>query len=290
MMVRWLVANFIRQTARQKISEAAAGAAKADAGGASGQPSPLPPCEIAFVFSLAIESDGLVTMLDPRVTTRCASYLEHAGRLEQRSVVGAETGLGARAAENATEDILAVHHPAWIVCAGFAGALDPQLRRGDILMAEHVADLHGNKLSIGFKMDPRSAETIPGLRLGTLLSVDGLIRAPSERRRLGEQHGAAACDMETMAVARICRRRKVRFLSVRVITDALDDRLPVEVERLLAQKTIAGKLGAATGAVFKRPSSIKDMWRVREQALKASDRLAKFLGGVAPQLADAAAP
>ena len=62
-----------------------------------------------------------------------------------------------------------------------------------------------------------------------------------------------------------------------VVRDAVDDELPKEVERLLEQNSLASKLGAATGAIFNRPSSIKDMWSLKEQAIKASDRLARFL-------------
>jgi adenosylhomocysteine nucleosidase len=101
---------------------------------------------------------------------------------------------------------------------------------------------------------------------------------------LAAEFGAIACDMETMAVAQVCRRRHVRFLAVRVISDGLDDRLPPEMERMLDQRSLAGKLGAATRAIFQRPGSVKDMWRLQETARRASDRLANFLAGVIPQL------
>jgi adenosylhomocysteine nucleosidase len=286
MMLRWLVANFIRQTARKTFRDVATKVARKElgVGEASQETAQLPPCEIAIVFALALESDGFVNLLDSRVTTRCASYLEHAGRLNERSIVVAESGIGARPAAKATEDLIAVHKPQWIVSAGFAGALADGFRRGDILMAERLMDLRNNKLSVGFKMDRETIEATRSLHVGGLLSVDGLIRTPNERRKLAERHDAVACDTETMAVATACRREKVRFLSVRVITDAVDDRLPVEVERLVDQRSIAGKLGAATGAVFKRPACVKDMWHLREDALKASDRLANFLAGVVRQL------
>ena len=87
-----------------------------------------------------------------------------------------------------------------------------------------------------------------------------------------------------MAVAEVCRRHRTRFLSVRVISDALDDQLPPELERLVNHSSIAGKLGAATRAIWQRPSIVKDMWRLRETAQRASDRLARFLTGVVPQL------
>ena len=44
------------------------------------------------------------------------------------------------------------------------------------------------------------------------------------------------------------------------------------------------RFGAAIGALWKRPSAAKDMWRLREQAQSSAKRLATFLDGVVIQL------
>jgi adenosylhomocysteine nucleosidase len=90
--------------------------------------------------------------------------------------------------------------------------------------------------------------------------------------------------METLAVARVCQAEKVRFLAIRAISDSVDQELPRDVDRLVKKKTLAGRLGAAAGAIVNRPSSIKDMWQLKEDALVASSRLATFLAGIVPQL------
>jgi adenosylhomocysteine nucleosidase len=101
---------------------------------------------------------------------------------------------------------------------------------------------------------------------------------------LGQQHEALAVDMESMAVADVCRQEQVRCLSIRVISDAVDQALPKDIDYLVTRKTLAGRIGAAAGAAVRRPSSIKDMWQLKEDALVASDRLAKFLAGIIGQL------
>ena len=73
-------------------------------------------------------------------------------------------------------------------------------------------------------------------------------------------------------------------LSSEARADAVDDTLPPEIDRLMRQKTMAGKLGAAAGAIFSRPTAAKDLWDLRGMALKSSDRLAKFLAGMIEQL------
>ena len=46
--------------------------------------------------------------------------------------------------------------------------------------------------------------------------------------------------------------------------------------------------GAIAGALLKRPASARDMWRLRENAQHASEKLARFLNAVIPSLYEAA--
>jgi adenosylhomocysteine nucleosidase len=297
MMLRWFVQNLIRQTAREGLASVMAGgpgresAATESAATESAaseavadQPPPLPPCDVAVLMGTDIEAEGLFSRLARRVTTRCASFVEHAGLLGERSAIVAETGTAERDVARATEDVIQLHRPPWIVSAGFAGSLSPAVDRGHFLMADHVVDLQGRRLSVGLGMDSQTLQARRGLHVGRLLTVDRLLRGPEEKAELGRRHEALACDMETMVIAEICRQHKVRFLAVRVITEGLDERLPVELERMFAQKTIAGKLGAATGAILRRPGAVKDWWKFQQEALQASQRLAKFLRGIVAQL------
>jgi adenosylhomocysteine nucleosidase len=120
--------------------------------------------------------------------------------------------------------------------------------------------------------------------VGRLLTVDHLVHSKAERLCLARDHQAIVCDMETFAIAEVCQREHVRFLSIRIISEALEEELPKGMERLLEQKSLAARLGAATGVLLSRPSGIKEMWKLKEDALKASDRLARFLAGVVAQL------
>lgn len=293
MILRWLVNTYLRQAAQQKVMEVVAGAARGagqrpNAGAESGEdgspPEPPPPCELAFVFGLGIESGGLVDLLQDAVTTRCPAFLEHAGSLNERRVVVVDAGVGTKCAARATADVISIHRPAWVISAGFAGALVDELKRGHFLLADSVANVHGKSLAIDLHLAPQTGSETPAWHVGRLLTVDRLIRKESQKRDLATAHEALACDMETLAVAEVCEREKTRFLAVRIVSDAVDDKLPKEAEGLLNQKSLAGKLGAFTGALMNRPSSVKDLWQLREDALRASDRLARVLAGVAEQL------
>jgi len=124
------------------------------------------------------------------------------------------------------------------------------------------------------------AREISSCRVGRLLAVERVIRLPGEKRELGVRHQALACDMESLAVAEVCRQRNVPLLAVRVISDTADEELPADIERLLAQASTAARWGTAIGSILRRPSSLQDLLRLRHRAIEASDRLAKFLAEI----------
>jgi adenosylhomocysteine nucleosidase len=298
MLLRWLVQNYLRDAAEGKVREVISGvvqrepnqrhAAKddlttGDEESASGEPG-IVPCEAAILFGSSLEAGGLIDALKGSETSRHAHGIEHAGKLDGREVVIIESGVGGKAATRAAREVIRFYEPRWVISAGFAAALQEDLRRGHVLMADEVASPAGEKLAIGIKLEPHVAEATRGLHVGRLLTIDNVIRKPAERRQLHEQHQALACDMETFAVAAACRDVGARLISVRLITDGVDDELPPEIEHLLAQKTIAAKIGATAGALLNRFSAAKDLWQLREDAMKGSDRLAKFLRGALAQL------
>jgi adenosylhomocysteine nucleosidase len=110
-----------------------------------------------------------------------------------------------------------------------------------------------------------------------LLTADTVIRAPADKRKLSEEYGALAVDMETFAVAEVCQQHSIPFFSVRVISDAVDDELPADIDYLMRQTSWAGRAGAVVATVFRRPESAKELWQLKEKALLASDRLARVL-------------
>ncbi|MHC4178590.1 MAG: phosphorylase family protein [Planctomycetota bacterium] len=290
MVFRHLLHNWLRNEAKRTIREKVAEAAEeqlhaAAEESASGQPGRQDsPCRLGIVFALGIEAGGLQDLLERVVSTRGHGFVVHRGTLKDRLLALILSGAGRRSAARATEALITGHKPQWVISAGFAGGLSPRLRRHDVLVADHLVDAAGSQLTIDLQADPGLPAAAPGIHVGRLLTADRVIRLPDEKRLLFRRYDAVAVDMETFAVAQVCRSRQVRFLAVRVINDTVDDELPPDVERLLAQKTRAAQLGAAVGAIWKRPSSAKDMYKLKENAVLASDRLAKFLAGFVERL------
>ncbi len=288
-----LLQMFLKQAAGQKLREAVFDAAKGDGQPASNAADEashdapvanLPPCHTGLVFALGLEAAPLEDKLAGVVNIRGGEFTMRHGGLAGRGVVIVPEAVGREKAARATEALIAGHKPKWIIAAGMAGALRQGLKRGDIVMPDVILGETGERLAIDFHISTEQLAAMPGLHVGPLITVDHVILKPAKKTALGLLHGALAVDMETLAVAEVCRREKQRFLAVRVISDTVDDELPADVERLLTRNTTAKRIGAAAGAVFRRPSTVKDLWKLRETATTCATKLAKFLEGVIAQL------
>jgi adenosylhomocysteine nucleosidase len=251
-------------------------------------PAEIPPgdpahADIGIVCALPLE---MAPFLDrcQRVRKYVGSdFSFRGGKYDGIRVAVVESGTGFARARRATLALLDAHSPKWVLCCGFSGALVPGMKPGDIVVADSLADRHGQSLAIDVTFPANHAA---GIHVGRVLTSDSIIRLVREKIQLGDQHAAVAVDMESLAVAQVCRENGVRFLCVRVISDDLSADLPAEVLSLLGP-TGTTRLGSALGAIWKRPNSVRDMWKLRQSAHFAANRLASFLDGVVVQLYNA---
>jgi adenosylhomocysteine nucleosidase len=279
MFLRALLQTWLQNAAKAKLHDAAVQAAQRQLVPPTAPPPAEEPetCHLGVVFALGIESGCFEDVLQGAITIRGGGFVGREGGLKGRRVVVMLSGAGRQSAAHATEVLIDGHRPRRVISAGFAGGLCPQAERNDILVADRLLSTEGNVIAIELPAGLSAAMTQPGVRCGPLLTADRVVRLPAQRRSLFERHGAMAVDMETFAVAEVCLRRGVPFSSVRVVNDTADETLPRDVEHLLVQQSGAAQWGAALGAIWRRPASIKDMYQLRENALVASLRLAKFL-------------
>ncbi len=235
-------------------------------------PRPVP-ADVGIVAALAIETADLIDGFKDVRRYQSASIPVIEGEHGEKIVAVAVSGPGRPAARRATELLLSGHRPRLIIAAGFAGALNPSLKRNDLLLPDEIIDRDGFHHQV---------DKAPGLARavqhsgGRLLTVDQVVLLSSKKAELRAAHQADAVDMESSAVAAACHERMVPFLAIRVISDDAHADLPREVASVIAH---AGsyRVGAALRAVWQRPSSVKDFWKLYEHAIEAAARLAKLV-------------
>lgn len=236
--------------------------------------------DIGLVCALPLELSEFLGRCSKMKTYTGGRFTFRGGFYDGIRIAVVESGIGPERARRATAALLDAHCPRWIVSTGFCGALVPGMQVGQIVVANCVTTIPQDELTIDVGM---STDTTRGLHVGKTLTVDRMVRSIVEKQSLAEQTGAISVDMESHAIAKICRDRKTRFLAVRAVSDDLSVDLPVEVLSLVGD-TGAVRIGAVIGALWKRPGSYKDLWRLREHAMIASEKLAVFLDGVVRQL------
>lgn len=106
-------------------------------------------------------------------------------------------------------------------------------------------------------------------RTGTLLSLN------SEKPSDEQKKGVSAYDHSTWAVAEVCAAYGVPFLPLRVVYDVKSQKVSAEAARVVkSNQSLARTMGALFGATMKKPSSVLDVYKVKEKELEAADALA----------------
>ncbi len=193
------------------------------------------------------------------------------GEADDRVIAMIVGGMGRASARRATSLLIDGHRPRYMVSAGFAGALDPTLKRNDAVICDEVIDLDHQRYPVGIEII-RPA----GVKTGRILTVDAIVRTAAEKADLRARYGADIVDMETSAVAAVCAERNIGLLSIRIVSDDASADLPKEIATLMSRSG-SYRVGAALRALWNRPSSLKDFLALHEHAQEAADRLADVL-------------
>jgi adenosylhomocysteine nucleosidase len=242
---------------------------------------PPVPADVGIVAALPIEVAPLLDQFrDVRKYAAKGQPIVE-GQLAGKLVALVQTGPGRVRAQRGAQRLIDGHRPRWIVSAGFAGSLDPAIARNAVLLPIDVANIEGRHFATDWPEGKTAAP--PAERRGRLLTTDEVILKASEKARLHTEHGAELVDMESSSVAALCAERGVRFISLRVVSDDASTDLPPEILTILGGSN-GYRIGAAVGAIWRRPSSLKDLLALRTKALEASERLAKALLALIPQL------
>jgi adenosylhomocysteine nucleosidase len=198
------------------------------------------------------------------------------------TVLVLETGLGVGRTEAVLRWLLSKprlenvpYQPKVVLSAGFCGALQPDLQVGDIILANELADLDGNRWPTTWP-GGLSGEWRPPLHRGRLLTVSQLASGSEEKRRLGKQYQAMGVDMESAVVARLCSQQGVPFGCVRAVSDTVQTALSARLVSLLTDGRISWLRLA--GNVAASPRLLGEMMRLARDTRLAARQLGAALG------------
>ena len=216
-------------------------------------------CTAGIVFAVPIEAEAFSRAVTDAVALEAAGLTFHEGRIGGGRVAWCVAGVGREAARLAARLIVDGHRPRLLVSAGFAGGLDPGLARGAVVEPALV------------RGELPTSEPLPlvapGQAGGAIVTVDLIVRTPTEKAALAAATGAAVVDMETLAVAEVARDAGLPCRAIRVISDAAGDELPPDVTRLITPQSAMRRAGAVIGMLGRRPRAALDLWQLWERAV-----------------------
>ncbi len=151
-----------------------------------------------------------------------------------------KTGIGPGRSARRVRKVLQEIRPAKVLVIGYAGALDPRLRVGDLMVPQKAISLlpqqsgdlplkalkPGSGVDLLLWPDLHAAAGAAGLEinLGPLLTSAEAVGNPEQKSLLFRESGAQAVDMETAAIAALASDQGIPIGCVRVISDTAADR------------------------------------------------------------------
>jgi hopanoid-associated phosphorylase len=122
-----------------------------------------------------------------------------------------------------------------LVSFGIAGALEPTLKPGQIILAENVINGTGKQFKTDAIWYRTLTETLaPHVKFtcGSIVTMKNAATTPTEKASLFARTGALAVDMESSGVAAAAARHNIPFIAIRAIADP--------ASRLLPKSALAG--------------------------------------------------
>jgi len=140
------------------------------------------------------------------------------GVLGETPLVVPILGIGQKFAIESSRKILAQFNPSLLIIAGFAGALVPQLSRGQVVIASDFT--HPELL--------QSMKLISGYDIVRMYTSPTVASTSAMKAHLAAETKCHAVDMETAFVFEEVGPQGIPLMAIRVISDEADEDLPSE--------------------------------------------------------------
>ena len=216
----------------------------------------LPTESSAFIRSLKnVKRDGAVARGD----------LEH----RTSNICVLHTGVGAVKCEERLGNFLRHEKPELLIASGFCGGTNDELQPGVLVIADNASEPSQQARAI-----------LPGAVFGKIHSADRIIDLAADRYEIGREHGAIAIDMETETIVRLCAKRSIPVLVLRVVSDSPAAPFPMPPSVLFDIEKQRTNFLLLLSYVARNPASAYDLARFARQIARAKRKLRDALCAV----------
>jgi adenosylhomocysteine nucleosidase len=199
---------------------------------------------IGIIGAMAEEVKLLLEQMEGTQQERHAGLSFYTGTFHDRKVVVTQSGVGKVNAAVCTQTLIDRYGAKAVLFTGVAGAVDPKLNIGDIVVSSSCLQHDVDVTALGYprgtvpfqdvseypsdanlvRLAQEAGELVyPGrCHTGKVLSGDQFIADRSTVRRLYEEFEGACTEMEGAAVAQVCYMNEVPHVVIRSMSDKAD--------------------------------------------------------------------
>ena len=182
-------------------------------------------------------------------------------------------GIGRQNAEQSVREYLAQNSPELVLSCGFAGGLNPALQLGNVVFEPAKLQPPSSILRL------QSQLTAAGAKPAKFFCADRIATTVAEKKRLRDETGADAVEMESEEIHAVCRERGIPCATIRVISDAADEDLPLDFNAL-AKPDKSLDYGKLLRTIARSPGKIGALMALRQKTSFAARQLAAVLGKI----------
>jgi adenosylhomocysteine nucleosidase len=212
--------------------------------------------QVGVFAALSEEIDPLVQRMADVETSKWGKRRVYHGRIGESQVVAMAGGVGKVEAAACTQYLIDRFDVDLLICMGVAGAVDPGLEKGDIVISretqQHDFDPGDPKFLKKFRarwlkadaelmklaLEASEESDLAGrCVVGRVVTGDQAIVSHENRELLWETFGASCVDMESAAVAEVCRMNGVPWVVVRAVSDSAGSDAIAEFRKNLRETT-----------------------------------------------------
>lgn len=220
---------------------------------------------------------GIVTAL--RIESQCITNrnlpLGEVIKLGENTAI-CLSGMGKNAARKAATG-LHTKGATSLISFGVAGALDPNLRPGDLILPESVYDERIFPVSLTWRNQVQKCLS-SHLRIvnGKLATSKKILTSLSEKHNFAKITGACAVDLESSAIAEVAESSGVPFLAVRAISDPIEFSPPLDLLDAVNSDGTAN-LGKILPLLLKKSVTLSMLLRLAREVRIARSTLSKVV-------------
>lgn len=196
---------------------------------------------IGIIGAMDIEVQALKELMDDAKIEKISSVEFYRGKIEGVDTVVAVAGVGKVNAAVCAQTMILKYSPDYVINTGVAGGLAPELKIGDITVADRVVEHDMDTTPVGDELgfitginkvymdcDEKIAnlmcEVIENLGnvnvvRGTIASGDQFIASDTQRQHIMKNFNAVSAEMEGASIGHVCTMNDVKFGVLRSISD-----------------------------------------------------------------------